>query len=134
MPHPFRSHYCSEEITVGGYTLPRGTAIFLHGWAMSKDPELWVEPERFNPDRWLHSEWNQGLRIHGREKRKSVEHYKFVPFSMGPRTCPGYSMAKVTLFLQAATLLQCFEWSARDPAVRRVYLATTHTKGYRIVI
>lgn len=105
-------HYCSEDIKVGGYVLPRGTAIYLHAWAMAKDPELWKDPETFNPDRWLKHPRNDGLSFHGFEKRKSIEHYKFIPFSMGPRTCPGYSFAKVTLFLQAAALMQCFEWSS----------------------
>ena len=36
-----------------------------------------------------------GLLPLGNEQRKMDEHYKFIPFSLGPRTCPGYSMAKV---------------------------------------
>jgi cytochrome P450 len=38
------------------YTVPSGTAIFMHGYAMGLDPELWEEPEKFNPDRWLGKE------------------------------------------------------------------------------
>ena len=89
-----------------------GTAVYMHAWQLAKDPDLWENPEVFNPDRWLKNPRNEGLTFHGFEKRKSIEHYKFIPFSLGPRTCPGYSFAKVTLFLQAAALMQSFEWSS----------------------
>jgi hypothetical protein len=62
---------------------------------------------------------NEGLDVHGQEDHKSVDHYKFMPFSMGPHTCPGYSFAKVSLFLQAAAMMQCFEWKLRQVAHAR---------------
>jgi cytochrome P450 len=33
------------------YKLPVGTAIFMHAYSMSLDPELWDEPEKFDPER-----------------------------------------------------------------------------------
>lgn len=44
----------------------------------------------------------------------SITNYKFILFSTGSRTCHGYSMAKVTFFLQAATLVHCFEFYAKE--------------------
>ena len=82
------------------WRLPCGTAVYLHGWAMGQDPALWDEdPLAFIPERWFNAR-NKGLDVHGKVARKNVEHYKFVPFSAGPRTCPGYSFAKVAVFLQ----------------------------------
>ena len=86
-------------------------------YAMAQDPELWDEPLRFNPDRWQDDARNHGLDLHGKQRRKDVDHYKFIPFSMGPRTCPGYSFAKVAVFLQAATIMQSFEWGLTDKAM-----------------
>jgi cytochrome P450 len=119
-------HYCSEEITIPGgngktHTLPAGTQIFMHAWAMAMDETLWDKPEEFNPDRWF-SERNAGLDLHGKEKRGSIEHFKFIPFSMGPRTCPGYSFAKVSVFMQAATIMQCFEWKLTDAGKNSPYV------------
>ena len=36
---------------------------------------------------------------------------KFIPMGTGRRACAGYTLAKVELFMQAASLMQCFEWS-----------------------
>jgi cytochrome P450 len=116
-------HYCSEDVVMsdgkggdGKVTLPRGTQIFVAAFSMANDPKYWKDPHLFNPDRWLEHGENEGLDVHGQEDRKSADHYKFIPFSMGPRTCPGYSFAKVSLFLQAAAMMQCFEWQLSDGA------------------
>lgn len=114
-------HYVSEEFAMsdgkgGQVLLPAGTQIFVNAFSMSQDPKYWQKPEEFNPMRWIDHPENKGLDMHGQETRNSVEHYKFIPFSMGPRTCPGYSFAKVSLFLQAAAMMQCFEWKLTDDA------------------
>ncbi len=45
-----------------------------------------VSSQQFNPDRWLDpSHGNIGLEVHGLENRLCVEHYKFIPFSLGMR-------------------------------------------------
>ena len=117
-------HYASETFSLHDsqgvlYNIPRGTQIFLHGFAMAQDEELWdVDPKIFYPERWIDIERNADLDLHGKEKRRNVEAYKFVPFSMGPRTCPGYSFAKLSLFLQASTLVHCCEWHLSDEAKR----------------
>lgn len=40
-----------------------------------------------------------------------MEDYKFAPFSVGHRYCPGSDMAKMELFLIAAHLLHSFHWA-----------------------
>lgn len=108
-------HYVSEEFSImnGKYKLPLGTAIYMHGYYMAHHPDYWENPNQFNPDRWLDKE--KDLDFYGKEKRKSLEHYKFMPFSIGPRMCPGNNFAKVSLFLQAVSLIQAFEWSSIEP-------------------
>ena len=105
-------HYVSEEFSImdGKYRLPLGTAIYMHGYHMAKDNQYWENPNEFNPDRWLDRE--KDLDLYGQEKRLSLEHYKFMPFSIGPRMCLGNNFAKVGLFLQLVLLFQCFEWSS----------------------
>ena len=117
-------HYASEDFTLHDtcgvpYNIPRGTQMFMHGYAMALDEKLWdVDPHIFYPERWLVGARNEGLDLHGKERRKNVEHYKFIPFSMGPRTCPGYSFAKVAVFLQAATIAHSFKWKLSEKGKR----------------
>jgi len=136
-------HYASEELTIGGkdgmpeFKIPVGTQMFMAGWQMARDPALWDRPQEFNPDRWF-EEKNRGLDLYGKEKRLSLDHYKFMPFSIGPRMCPGYSFAKVSLWLQALTLMQCFEWSLsdkgkHDPRVKNGKLDMTENWGLTIM-
>ena len=61
------------------------------------DPQLWEEPERFLPDRFL-DDSKTGLR--------DTPH--FFPFSLGRRVCMGESLARVELFLFFTILVkQC---------------------------
>ena len=107
-------HYVSEEFSImnGKYKLPLGTAIYMHGYHMAKHSDYWENPNQFNPDRWLNKE--KDLDLYGLERRHKLEHYKFMPFSIGPRMCPGNNFAKVSLFLQSVSLIQAFEWSSNN--------------------
>ncbi|KAI9168863.1 hypothetical protein LWI28_002994 [Acer negundo] len=50
------AHESSEDCMVGGYHIPKGTQLLVNAWAVHSDLELWVEPDRFKPERFLQSE------------------------------------------------------------------------------
>ncbi|KAH9261746.1 hypothetical protein BASA81_000402 [Batrachochytrium salamandrivorans] len=112
-------HYAVEDMTLHDtdgkeYSIPSGTAIFMHGYAMALDPELWDDdPTVFKVERWF-GKREEGLDMYGQVRRNTTEHYKFMPFSIGPRMCPGYSFAKVAQFLQAATIAHSFVFRLSD--------------------
>ncbi|KAL5847307.1 hypothetical protein ACOSQ3_010831 [Xanthoceras sorbifolium] len=92
----------SEECTVGGYHIPRGTQLVVNPGAVHRDPELWTEPDRFKPERFLESEEEKGR-------------FKFIAFGIGRRICPGEGLGMRVMALTLGTLIQCFEWEdARD--------------------
>ncbi|KAF6176221.1 hypothetical protein GIB67_023512 [Kingdonia uniflora] len=91
-------HFSSEDCTVGGYNVPRGTMLIGNAWAIHRDPKVWVEPSRFMPERF-----------EGGETEK-VDGYKFIPFGVGRRSCPGSGLAMRVVGLALGTLIQCFEW------------------------
>ncbi|KAL6013234.1 hypothetical protein ACLOJK_003726 [Asimina triloba] len=91
-------HHSSEETTVGGFAVPKGTMLLINAWAVRRDPEVWIEPDEFKPERF------EG----GHEMGK--EGCKFMPFGHGRRACPGEGLARRVVSLAVGTLVQCFEW------------------------
>ncbi|KAF9600232.1 hypothetical protein IFM89_005056 [Coptis chinensis] len=91
-------HISSEECTVGGYSIPRGTILLANAWAIQRDPNMWVEPKTFMPERF---EGVQGEKEMG---------FKFLPFGVGRRGCPGAALAMRVVALALGTFIQCFEW------------------------
>lgn len=48
-PHDYRT--ATEELAVGGYTIPAGGRVLLLLGAANRDPARWPEPDRFDPTR-----------------------------------------------------------------------------------
>lgn len=83
-----------EEVDVGPYRLPKGTVVLVSPYALHRRPELWKDPERFDPSRFTAEE----------EARRHKSAY--VPFSAGPRTCIGNHFALMEGPLVLATILR----------------------------
>ncbi|KAK0572975.1 hypothetical protein LWI29_001150 [Acer saccharum] len=92
------AHESSEDCMVGGYHILKGTQLLVNAWAVHSDPELWIEPDRFKPERFLQSEVQ--------EKGGC----KFIPSGLGRRVCPGEGIGMRVMALYLGTLIQCFDW------------------------
>ncbi|KAL6216662.1 hypothetical protein ACLB2K_009883 [Fragaria x ananassa] len=90
-------HESSQECTLGGYHVPRGTMLLVNIWAMHHDPKLWEQPEQFKPERFLTS-------------KNEANGFKLLPFGTGRRGCPGEGLATRIIGLALGSLIQCFEW------------------------
>jgi len=93
------------------YQIPKGTQVLVNHYAMARNPELWDEPDKFDPERFMCKEKEVELKAADAPRDPAAKCLKFIPMGTGRRACAGYALAKVELFLQAAMLLQCFEWS-----------------------
>ena len=93
------SRFLSKDITVGGYDIPQGTGCnsFMHLFSMN--PEIWKDPEVFDPERFSSV---------GNIKNFSTTYF---PFSVGPRNCLGQTFAKLETKVILAKLLRRFQFS-----------------------
>ncbi|KAF4360431.1 hypothetical protein F8388_001902 [Cannabis sativa] len=42
----------TQSTIVGGYTIPKGSTIFLNVWSIHRDPSIWENPLEFKPERF----------------------------------------------------------------------------------
>lgn len=97
LPH---SSVC--ETTINGYTVPKNTIVAANLVSAHFDETIWTNPKEFNPNRFLDA------------NSQIINKEYLMPFSTGPRICPGESLAKSELFLIFANLLQRFTFSKVD--------------------
>ncbi|MCC6893057.1 MAG: cytochrome P450 [Anaerolineae bacterium] len=83
-----------EDIEIGGYTLPKGSLVTIAIYAMHRNPEIFENPETFDPERF------------SPENEKKIPRYAYLPFGAGPRVCIGNSFAMMEARLILATMVQ----------------------------
>jgi cytochrome P450 len=105
--HPpvyFFGRTAQRATVIGGVRLPRFTNVVVLPWALHRNPNVWPEPERFDPDRFL-------------PEREAARHRSaWLPFGAGPRICIGNHFALMEAPLVLATMLRDhdFELLERD--------------------
>lgn len=75
------SRVASKPFAFDGRTFERSSLVFYSPYLTHRDPELWPDPERFDPTRF-------------RQRRPA---WGYVPFSAGERTCLGMHLAHLIL-------------------------------------
>ncbi|KAG8719499.1 hypothetical protein FRC08_002681 [Ceratobasidium sp. 394] len=85
------AHACSQANEYRGFAIPKGAIVIGNTWAISKDPSVYPEPDKFDPDRFLNPSVPEAP-----------------AFGFGRRFCPGVHFAESSLFIAATTLLTIF--------------------------
>ncbi|XP_022183858.1 cytochrome P450 4C1 [Nilaparvata lugens] len=92
---PYVARTVTEDTTLKcGYKLPAGCSAVLMFYKLHRDPQLYSEPDRFNPERFLDDS------INGRKP------YSYCPFSAGPRNCIGQKFAMMEMKIVISTVLR----------------------------
>lgn len=91
-----------------GYTVNKGTVVFLNNYELNLGDTYWSEPDKFRPERFISSEGN------------IVKPQHFIPFSTGKRTCIGQRLVQSFCFTLVTSILGKYDISADLDTVRTV--------------
>ncbi|CAG9805216.1 unnamed protein product [Chironomus riparius] len=95
---PMFGRKVQEHVQCGPYLIPKGSNVAVSPYFMSRDPTLWEDPLKFDPERF------------SSDKQQSHP-YIYVPFSAGPRNCIGQKFAMLEMKITVAKALKHFEMS-----------------------
>ncbi|MEZ5681585.1 MAG: cytochrome P450 [Erythrobacter sp.] len=96
-PVPSTPRRALRSFEFGGYRIPAGTPVGINTHYVHHDPEIWDEPERFDPLRFTP------------DKVKARHKYAWVPFGGGAHMCLGLHFAYMQVKILMAQLLPRYE-------------------------
>nr|ANY58161.1 putative CYP719 [synthetic construct] len=93
-------HKSSKDTTLMGTKVAKGTRLMVNLYALHHNQNIWSEPFKFMPERFLEDGNNN----------KAMEQ-SFLPFSAGMRICAGMDLGKLQFAFALANLVNAFKWS-----------------------
>lgn len=90
------SRRAEADDVVDGYRVPKGARILVSPYVAHRLPDIWPEPERFNPERF------------GEVAAAQRPEHAYLPFGAGPRQCIGRRFAMLELELVLALVMRQF--------------------------
>lgn len=103
-PVHFISRVLTEDINYKGLKLPKDRLVNIHIFDVHRDPEIFPDPEKFDPDRFLP------------ENCATRNNFAFIAFSAGMRNCIGQKFALLELKMMLLKVVRNFKIS---PITRR---------------
>lgn len=115
------SRVATRDTILGGHRIPSGTTLVFSPYLLHHRPDVFPDPDRFDPDRWLPANVCPVM-------RKAL-----IPFGGGTRKCAGDTFAMVESALVLASILT--RWSldpVPDTRVRPAAYGALQPDGLRL--
>lgn len=96
-------HMNLEEAKLGGYDIPRESKVVVNAWWLANNPTWWKDPSEFRPERFLEEERETEAAVAG-----GKVDFRYLPFGVGRRSCPGIILALPLLALVVGKLVAAF--------------------------
>lgn len=93
----------SSDQVIGGINIPKGVTLLLNQFLIHRDPTQWINPEVFDPDRFLP------------ENSIGRKPFAFIPFSAGNRNCIGQRFALLEEKVIMTHILRHFDVVSCEP-------------------
>ncbi|XP_026681242.1 cytochrome P450 4c21 [Diaphorina citri] len=97
---PYISRWLEQDLVLGEYTIPAQSNIGIMSYLMHRSPELYPDPEKFDPERF------------SKENSAGRHPFAYIPFSAGPRNCIGQRFAMMEEKVILTQLLRKFRFEA----------------------
>ncbi|KAM1494641.1 hypothetical protein ACFXTO_029444 [Malus domestica] len=89
-----------KDAKLSGFDIPAESKIVVNAWWLANNPTMWKKPEEFRPERFLEEE--SKVEANGND-------FRYLPFGVGRRSCPGIILALPILCITIGRLVQNFE-------------------------
>ncbi|MDM7931934.1 cytochrome P450 [Tabrizicola sp.] len=109
VPMMVRQNRQAEEFR--GRQVRPGAQVVISPWHLQRHERIWANPDGFDPDRWATPEARESARE------------GYLPFSRGPRVCPGAGFAMLEGTLLLAHLVRAFRF---EPVTGKVPVPVAH--------
>ncbi|KAE9594472.1 putative trans-cinnamate 4-monooxygenase [Lupinus albus] len=93
-------HMNLRDAKLGRYDIPAESKILVNAWWLANNPAHWNNPQEFRPERFLEEE--SKVEANGND-------FRYLPFGVGRRSCPGIILALPILAITLGRLVQNFE-------------------------
>ncbi|KAF2900474.1 hypothetical protein ILUMI_05709 [Ignelater luminosus] len=113
---PIFARNVHEDVEYDGIILPKDTSLTIFVYGLHRDPAIFPDPERFDPERFT------------QEKQVGRSPYAYLPFSAGPRNCIGQKFAMLEMKSLLSKVLRNYEL-LEDPNHKVVLAAETVLKS-----
>jgi cytochrome P450 len=109
-----------DDVLPDGTKVKKGMVMFYSPYVMGRSPQLWKDPLRYDPQRWI--EPNDGGDKKADKKSKqslfrpsAISDFKYVVFNAGPRVCLGRPLAYLEMQLMMGLLLPRYRFTLVEP-------------------
>jgi cytochrome P450 len=112
----------AKPVEIGGWTYPTGCSLVLNSYLIHHDPEIYPDPDRFQPERFLDEQPGT---------------YTWIPFGGGCRCCLGASFAMLEMKIvlrNALSTLELQSGAAGPEVARRRNITVRPSHGTRAVL
>ncbi|KAG6865992.1 hypothetical protein C0991_009664 [Blastosporella zonata] len=123
-------HRTTQDDTHDGYFIPEGALVIVNIWGLLHDPEVYADPHRFNPDRFIAT-----------ENKPAEADPRGICFGFGRRICPGMHLADASVWISCAMSLAVFDVSKAiengvviEPVHENTDGTISHPKPYKCTI
>ena len=119
-PVPMMVREASGPETFRKRSVPAGAQIVISPWHLGRHEDRWDKPDAFDPARWE------------TEPAKKAAREAYLPFSAGPRVCPGAGFAMAEAAVLLACLMARFRFEVMDCPVPVAHLTVRSRDGIRL--